>query len=68
MKEIIRRALIVVWIFTALIFIIFLVSPGPNNANTWFIPCLLAVPTWAMQFIALGISNPIRIFRSERKE
>jgi hypothetical protein len=63
MKEFVRRALIVAWLAIAAIFIasLFLM---PKNPNTWFIPAALALPVWALQFIALGIVNPARLFRA----
>jgi hypothetical protein len=64
MKEILRRALIVAWLgILAILGIAMTLSP--TNGNSWQIPLFLAVPTWAVQFITLGLVNPLGlIFRA----
>ena len=64
MKEFVRRTLIVAWLAIAAIFLVALVMM-PKNPNTWFIPAALALPAWGLQFIALGIVNPLRLFRTQ---
>ncbi len=63
MKEIIRRTLIVCWLAVIATHIFNMVDKGIFNDDTWQISALFIVPIWAIQFILLGITNPLSLTR-----
>lgn len=63
MKEIIRRTLIVCWLAAIATLLVNIFDRGVFHSDTWVISAFLIVPTWALQFILLGIANPLAITR-----
>jgi hypothetical protein len=68
MKEILIRALQVSY-GICILFIIWVlwdgvdgITGGIDNLGVWIVVLMLAVPTWILQFIVLGIINPIKLF------
>jgi hypothetical protein len=64
MKEVLRRAIIVGWI--ASICVLFFTNGvnGGEVGNSCFAAGLIAVPTWVVQYVLLGIINPARLFNN----
>ncbi|MFK0309743.1 hypothetical protein ACIQUF_00725 [Pseudomonas sp. NPDC090233] len=63
MKEIIRRMLIVLWLAAIATHIFNMFDRGIFHHEVWQISALLMVPIWALQFILLGIANPLALKR-----
>ena len=63
MKEIIRRTLIVFWLAAIATHIFNMFDKGIFNDDTWLISAILMVPIWALQYILLGIANPLALRR-----
>lgn len=63
MKEIIRRTLIVCWLAAIATLVINIFDRGIFHSYAWEISAFLMVPIWALQFILLGIANPLALTR-----
>ncbi len=60
MKDILKRSLIVAWIFN-IIFLIFILFDQPY---VWYASFWITLFIWAIQFISLGIINPAKLLES----
>ena len=69
MKEVLRRVLVVGWIANVGLLIFFLsISEGhSDNLNLWIIPGVIGLIILAIQYIFLGVANPIRLFQGRNK-
>lgn len=63
MKEIIRRTLIVFWLAAIATHIFNVFDRGIFHHDVWLISAILMVPIWALQYILLGIANPLDLRR-----
>lgn len=67
MKQIFRRFLMVLWVICVLLAVFGLVSwPFENDASVWLlIASWFGIPALLLQFIFLGIINPLRLFQPD---
>lgn len=63
MKEIVRRTLIVFWLAAIATHIFNMFDRGGFHHDVWLISAILMVPIWALQYILLGIANPLALRR-----
>lgn len=64
MKEILRRIFIVIWILVAVYIVIEIIDEGLFSESTWLHIVAFAIgPVLALQFIFVGIVNPIRLIK-----
>jgi hypothetical protein len=62
MKELIRRILAATWLLIVVILALGLIT-SQNIIEVLAVCLMFGLPAWAIQLIALGIVNPLHIFR-----
>jgi hypothetical protein len=61
MKEILRRVVIVLWLLTLLVSL--LKGTDRGSGDMWVGFAVFGFLTWIIQFVLLGIINPILLFK-----
>ena len=68
MKEIIRRTLIISWLIAIAGVFIGIYNFGLFDIEAWSISVFLSALIWAIQFILIGVVNPIALFHGKTEQ